>query len=196
MATYQNDNSQLFQEVFNASPSALFVMDHDARVLNLNKAASLLLGQTDSQQVLHKRGGEVLGCLHAGETPEGCGRAPACADCVVRNSLKQALTGQQVFRKATVMELMDQGLVVPRYFLVTASPFQHGGQGLVLLALEDINDLITLRRLLPICANCKKIRNEQDYWQEVETYLRSHLDVQFTHGLCPDCIKKLYPQLG
>lgn len=196
MVADQANDSLLFQQVFNASPSSLFVMDEDARVLNFNKAASLLLGMVDSQHVLRKRSGEILHCLHASETPEGCGRAPACADCVVRNSLKQALKGEQVFRKATIMELLDQGLVLPRHFLVSASPFEYGGHKLVLLALEDINDLITLRHLLPICANCKKIRDEKDYWQEVETYLQSHLDVKFTHGLCPDCVKKLYPQLG
>jgi hypothetical protein len=80
-------------------------------------------------------------------------------------------------------------------FLVTSSPFNHQGQRLVLLALEDISELVALRRLLPICAKCKKIRNENDYWQEVESYFKNNLDVDFTHGLCPECFKELYPEL-
>ncbi len=44
-----------------------------------------------------------------------------------------------------------------------------------------------LRGLLPICAYCKKIRDDQNYWQQVESYLCAHSDVQFTHGVCPDC---------
>ncbi len=53
----------------------------------------------------------------------------------------------------------------------------------------------TLSGMLPICASCKKIRNDEGYWQSVEVYIRDHSEAEFTHGLCPDCIKKLYPDL-
>lgn len=59
-------------------------------------------------------------------------------------------------------------------------------------ALEEIK---TLRGILPICANCKKIRDDQGYWQQVEVYVHEHTDAQFSHGLCPDCIRKLYPDM-
>jgi hypothetical protein len=51
----------------------------------------------------------------------------------------------------------------------------------------------TLRGLLPICASCKQIRDDRGYWTEVEVYIRDHAEVEFSHGLCPDCAKKLYP---
>ena len=51
----------------------------------------------------------------------------------------------------------------------------------------------TLRGILPICASCKKIRNDQGYWKQVETYISEHTEALFTHGICPDCSKKLYP---
>ena len=51
----------------------------------------------------------------------------------------------------------------------------------------------TLRGLLPICASCKQIRDDRGYWTEVEVYIRDHTEVEFSHGLCPDCAKKLYP---
>jgi CheY-like chemotaxis protein len=53
-----------------------------------------------------------------------------------------------------------------------------------------------LTGLLPICANCKKIRDDEGYWQQVEVYIRDHSEVEFSHGLCPDCISKLYPELS
>jgi hypothetical protein len=53
----------------------------------------------------------------------------------------------------------------------------------------------TLQSLLPICSSCKKIRDEQGDWHQVETYLRKHGGIQFTHSICPDCIKNLYPGL-
>jgi hypothetical protein len=49
--------------------------------------------------------------------------------------------------------------------------------------------------LLPICASCKQIRDDQGYWHRVEDYLESHSEAEFTHGLCPDCSRRLYPQL-
>ncbi len=54
----------------------------------------------------------------------------------------------------------------------------------------------SLSGLLPICSGCKKIRDDQNYWHQVETYIGQHTDAQFTHGLCPDCIKKYFPGLN
>ncbi|RME49425.1 MAG: response regulator [Caldilineae bacterium] len=50
-----------------------------------------------------------------------------------------------------------------------------------------------LSGLLPICSSCKKIRDDEGYWHQVEVYIRDHTDADFSHGLCPDCAQKLYP---
>ncbi len=50
-----------------------------------------------------------------------------------------------------------------------------------------------LTGLLPICANCKKVRNDSGYWSSVEQYVTEHTDAQFSHGVCPDCLPKLFP---
>ena len=54
----------------------------------------------------------------------------------------------------------------------------------------------TLTGLLPICAACKKIRNDEGYWQEIERYLAEHTDARFTHGLCQECAKKFLREAG
>ncbi|GAB4250655.1 hypothetical protein [Deferrisoma sp.] len=61
---------------------------------------------------------------------------------------------------------------------------------------RHIKALHELKTLLPICAGCKKIRDDAGYWQHLETYLKTHAGLEFTHGLCPDCVKTLYPELG
>ncbi len=58
-------------------------------------------------------------------------------------------------------------------------------------ALENIN---TLQGLLPICSSCKRIRDEEGNWSAIEEYVREHTDAEFSHGLCPDCAQKLYPE--
>ncbi len=54
----------------------------------------------------------------------------------------------------------------------------------------------TLKGFLPICASCKNIRDDAGYWQQIESYLREHAEVEFTHGICPRCAEKLYPEFS
>jgi len=53
----------------------------------------------------------------------------------------------------------------------------------------------TLSGLLPICSSCKKILDDKGYWQQIESYVRDHSEAEFSHGICPECAKKLYPDL-
>jgi PAS domain S-box-containing protein len=63
--------------------------------------------------------------------------------------------------------------------------------------IQDLTDALTqvktLGGLLPICASCKKIRDDKGYWQQVETYIKLHSNADFTHGICPECAQRLYP---
>jgi signal transduction histidine kinase len=52
-----------------------------------------------------------------------------------------------------------------------------------------------LNGFLPICSNCKKIRDDKGYWNQIESYIRDHSEAEFSHGICPDCVKILYPEL-
>ena len=57
-----------------------------------------------------------------------------------------------------------------------------------------LNQVRTLTGLLPICANCKNIRDDQGYWIQIESYIREHSTADFTHGICPGCREQLYPE--
>ena len=60
--------------------------------------------------------------------------------------------------------------------------------------LKDALDHVkTLSGLLPICSNCHKIRDDQGYWERVESYISKRSEATFTHSICPDCVRKLYP---
>jgi len=60
---------------------------------------------------------------------------------------------------------------------------------------EAVDDVKTLKGLLPICASCKKIRDDKGYWNKIENYIKDRSDADFTHSICPDCKRKLYPEL-
>jgi PAS domain S-box-containing protein len=66
-------------------------------------------------------------------------------------------------------------------------------EGLILELRDALSKVRTLSGMLPICASCKKIRNDKGYWEQIETYVRDRSEADFTHGMCPDCAKKLYP---
>lgn len=66
---------------------------------------------------------------------------------------------------------------------------------LILQLKKALADVKMLSGLLPICSSCKKIRDDHGYWNQVEVYISEHSEAEFTHGLCPDCLKKMYLEL-
>jgi DNA-binding response OmpR family regulator len=66
---------------------------------------------------------------------------------------------------------------------------------LILELHEALANVRKLSGMLPICASCKKIRDDKGYWTQVETYIRAHSEAEFTHGICPECTEKLYPEI-
>ncbi len=87
---------------------------------------------------------------------------------------------------------------------VRVSPLDGGIRGRkgAVMVLHDVTErsrmyeeIRTLRGILPICARCKKIRSDRGFWQSVETYVSEHSHAEFSHGLCPDCMSELYPDV-
>lgn len=183
--------------VLNAMPLPIFIVDHDANVFGFNEAALQMLA-AEPKEILRRRAGEILHCVHSRDVAEGCGRSPFCRDCLVRSAVDAAFKERTVVRRKGRVELVKEGKDRPReiHLLATAVPVNHpdGGE-FVLLTLQDISELVELKRILPICAHCKKIRDDEQYWHQVEEYLNAHMDLEFSHGLCPDCARTLYPYL-
>jgi len=61
---------------------------------------------------------------------------------------------------------------------------------------EAVAQVKVLRGLLPICGNCKKIRDDKGYWNQIESYMVRHTDIKFSHSLCPDCLRQIYPEFA
>ena len=121
-------------------------------------------------------------------------------------------TGERYISSEEVFVRKD-GTVFP--ISVITSPISVGGRTIAsVTAFRDISerkkieqekeDLIaelrkalatikTLHGILPICASCKKIRDDKGSWNQLESYIREHSEAEFSHGLCPDCAKRLYP---
>jgi len=72
---------------------------------------------------------------------------------------------------------------------------EHEKERLIAELQKSLAQVKTLRGLLPICSNCKKIRDDEGYWNKIESYIKNHSEAEFTHSICPECAKKLYPEL-
>jgi hypothetical protein len=67
-------------------------------------------------------------------------------------------------------------------------------ENLIIDLQKALSEVKKLSGFLPICASCKKIRNDKGYWQQVEEYISDHSEALFSHSICPDCMRKLYPE--
>lgn len=180
------DDTQMIRSVFDALPSIILVVDDDVRIQEYNTAAAefLLASRTS---ILKHRGGEVLHCLHSTDVPDGCGHGPFCRDCIIRCSVAEAFHGKRITRRRAQIEIIRNREKVAIYALVTASPFNYEQVPLVLLVIEDISEIAELQRLIPICSICAKIRDDKESWSRIESYFKTHWDVDFSHSLCPEC---------
>ena len=92
--------------------------------------------------------------------------------------LKIAMEMQANQREKELIEKNNEELIITNSQLVQA-----------------LAEVDTLSGMLPICASCKRIRDDDGYWQQIESYISSHSGAEFSHSLCTDCVKKLYPDV-
>jgi len=172
------------------------VLDLDNRVVDTNPAAHALLQAAPGAPGRPGMAGLAVAlgrsCSQAFPALEG---------------LVQAAAGERE-RRARI----DVGSTPPLVLDVVVTELRGARGGLTgrLVVLRDVtvrerlleelqaalSDVRTLRGLLPICSSCKKIRDDEGYWQTLEHYVQLHSEARFSHGLCGDCIQKLYPELA
>lgn len=184
-----------YRAILDAMPIPVFIVDDDLRLIDMNRMASAIFG-LDKNVVFQMRSGDALHCLHSTDSPGGCGRGPFCRSCVIRNAVGESMKGLNVVRRRTRVEFRLPGNTRQLDVLVTACPVSGPVENLSLLIIEDISDLVKLQGLIPICANCKCVRQDEDYWISVESYFTDQTGADFSHGICPDCRKTLYPELA
>lgn len=188
MTMDEREKTDILRAVFDALPSLVFVVDQDVRIQEYNAAASDLL-IAERMTVIKQRAGEMLHCVHSSEVPEGCGRAPDCRNCIIRNSVMEAFQGNRVVRRRSRFEIIRDGKKIEIYALITTCPFSFEDRSLALLVIEDFSEIAELHRIIPVCSVCKKVRDDKESWMLVEAYFKRNWDVDFTHGYCPDCYK-------
>ena len=195
-------------------PDPTWVIDTDGKVIAWNRAVERITG-IDKKDMIGK-GGYAYALPFYGTT------RPMLIDLALRREArweKDYLRLQEEDGMLVASEsfhpAMEGGA---RYFASTASRL-YDAQENVVGSIESIRDITAAKRLekerekligelqgaiakirtlsglLPICASCKKIRDDKGYWNQIETFIRDHSEAEFSHGICPDCARKLYPDL-
>ena len=180
------------QAALDALPFPIFVVDDDLRVLGLNKTAENLVGLAP-ELLLKQKNGEILHCIHNYESPLGCGSSKGCADCVIRKSVQSAYQGTRSTHQRARLEIKEGDNVREALLLVTVAPFEAEGARYAVLVLEDLHTLLASGSILPVCMHCKRVR-EGEQWSRLEKYLDDQLDMKVSHGICPECLRALYPE--
>lgn len=186
MSAQSSTADQRLRAALDAIPSYVLVVDEAVNVHEYNAAAGWLFGK-GREQVLQHRSGDTLRCVNACRQPKGCGNSDFCKTCVIRESVHQAFAGKRVVRRRGLLQLESGAQTNDLHILISASAIEYERQERVLLVIEDINLLVELQRIVPVCMNCKKVRDDEPFWQEVSAYFERHWATRFSHGLCPEC---------
>lgn len=184
-----------WQKLFDAIPDAACILDSKYRIVRINKEMSGRLGLLQEQCI----GATCYEAVHAKGNPAD--------SCPHTKTLQDGATHR--------VEVYEQNL--GGWFLVTTSPWTDTAGNVVgsihiarditvrknmeeekEMLISELKDALAkvkqLSGFLPICASCKKIRDDRGYWQQIESYIHEHSEAQFSHGICPSCAKKLYPE--
>src|SRR5581483_5196099 len=170
----------------------------DGTVLSWNAGAEKMYGY---------RADEMIGrSLSALIPPARRGELSEIRDAIERGerleqfeTVRQRKDGRTVEVLTTVSPIKDPEGWIRGASIVERDITQRRQQELERLKLiQELTDALarvkTLTGLLPICASCKKIRNDQGYWEQVEIYISHRSNADFTHGICPGCVQRLYPE--
>lgn len=181
-------------EVFNNITYAVLTINKDFEIIAANKAACRLV---DCQDAIGKR---CFALTHKADKP--CWENGEL--CPVRESF---LTKKQT---QVVHKHFNNGVEV--FEEISATPILDGN-GEVLYVIEELRDISkllkletvinslrseiqTLQGIIPICSSCKKVRDDEGFWLQVENYISTRSGAKFSHSLCPDCLKELYPDFA
>lgn len=184
---------------------ALLIVDRDWRIASLNGALAALSGYGEAE--LKGRDARMLfsgsaladavvkGDRADARKGEGIGKAGARVGRVEGTLVSKA--GERLNVDVSVSELREPdgeraGFVLVARDVTDKKKAEAEREKLIDELRDALDNVKTLSGLIPICARCKKVRDDQGLWNQIESYVSSHSDALFTHGLCPDCMHALY----
>ncbi|MHB8845068.1 MAG: PAS domain-containing protein [Nitrospirota bacterium] len=195
------ESEQRYRTLFEHAGDAIFILDsageNAGRIIAANRAAAAMHGYPVEELQRLK--------IMDLDSPASSKNAPLLIDRILAGEwVKAELTHRRkdgtefpVEVSAGLLELGDRKLILAVDRDITGRrQIETARENLIRELKEAFDKIKTLKGLLPICASCKKIRDDKGYWSRIEEYIGTHTDAEFTHGICPDCMAKLYPDVA
>jgi PAS domain S-box-containing protein len=192
------ESEKRYRTLFEHAGDAIFILgsegENAGKIIEANHTAAAMHGYTMSE--LQKMRITDLDTPDAAKTSAGMIRRILDGEWI-KTELRHRRKDGTVFpleMSAGILELGDHKLILAVYRDITARRQVETARENLIQDLKDSFEKIkTLKGLLPICASCKKIRDDKGYCNQIDTYIATHSEADFSHGLCPVCAKKLYP---
>jgi PAS domain S-box-containing protein len=198
------ENAQLYEElkssqeyarnIISSSLDMIITVDTHRRIVEFNRAAQNTFGYHPDEVV-----GQHVDLLYADPQDSlAIHEAATSQGQCIRETYNRRKNGQVFPSLISASILHDSrgeviGIMGVSRDITRQKDVEAEREQLILELQEAVAKIKTLRGLVPICSSCKKIRDDQGFWQQLEVYIQEHSDAEFSHGLCPDCAKKLYP---
>lgn len=184
--------------IIESSNDAIIGKTLDGKVTSWNRAAEKIYGYL-AEEIL----GKVISCVvpndRQNELPEVFQEIRKGKTIEHFESVRRRKDGQEIYVSLTISPIKDaEGKIIGISTIsrdITKRKLAEMERDKLIGELEEaLAQVKTLKGLLPICAHCKKIRDDEGYWQQIEKYIRDRSEAEFSHGICPECAKKHYPE--
>lgn len=139
MEIAEKDVNSYYRAVLDALPFVIFIVDDDVRIQDFNRTAVKVF-YLQRPLILNEKGGDVLQCIHANDSPEGCGNGPLCNTCIVRNTVEKSLEGKIVTHEHGRFTVIIGEKEKELELTVTANPIDIEGKKLAVLVIEGIEE--------------------------------------------------------
>jgi len=190
----------LMQTLMNHIPDFIYFKDRDSRFIRISKALAQMFGLSDPAQAVGKTDFDFF-------TPEHARQAFEDEQTIMKTG--QPLTVEEretwanrpdTWVSTTKVPLHDGAGNAIGTFGISRDITEHkraeAERERLIGELQDaLSNVKTLSGLLPICAACKKIRDDSGYWNQIESFVRAHTEAEFSHGICPECMRTIYPDI-
>jgi PAS domain S-box-containing protein len=182
-------------------PDSIYFKDRQCRLLRMNRNELRDLNMDDISQIVGKTDVDLWGEEFGRKTIADEQRLMESGEPIIGLiESRQLEDGQTNWTWTTKVPLRDDsgqivGLVGITRGINDLMKAQTARDNLITELQNALADVKTLSGLVPICANCKQIRDDKGYWTQVEAYIQERSQARFTHGICPACMKKLYPNV-
>ena len=190
-------SEEKFKDLYDHAPLGYHEYDAEGRITNVNRTDLEMLGYTREEMIgqpiwkfnAHEES------AHQGVSAKLAGKMPPGRELELTYRRKDGTTLPVLIEDRFVKN--ENGRItcvrVTIQDISGRKKIEEERERLIRELQKALAELKRLSGLLPICASCKKIRDDKGYWNQIEAYIRDHSEVEFTHGMCPECMKKLYP---